>query len=104
MANWIELLHQNIKIEGGRGWIVIPQGRKTKVWRRLAKDTELIILEADAIWTYLFKQENAPLIRNTVKRLTDLTRNSGNPLSRKEAQAKVETKSTMQSGGLNWQN
>ena len=37
MADWIELLHQNIKIECGRGWLVTPQGRKTKVWRRLAK-------------------------------------------------------------------
>ncbi|WP_413678351.1 hypothetical protein [Prochlorococcus sp. MIT 0916] len=37
MSDWIGLLHQNIKIECGRGWLVTPQGRKTNVWRRLAK-------------------------------------------------------------------
>ena len=37
MADWIELLHQNIKIECGRRWLVTPQGRETKVWRGLAK-------------------------------------------------------------------
>ena len=52
MADWIELLHQNIKIECGRGWIVTPQDHKTKVWRRLEKDSELTIQEAVEIWTY----------------------------------------------------
>ena len=48
MAYWIELLQHAIKIEGGRRWLVNPQGRKTKVWRRFGKESELIIQEAVA--------------------------------------------------------
>ena len=76
MADWIELLHQNIKIECGRGWLVTPQGRKTKVWRRLAKGLGANNPRSCCNLDIPFKQENAPLIRDTVKRLNDLTRNA----------------------------
>ena len=33
-----ELLHQNIKIECGRGWLVTPQGRKVGVEAKFLKD------------------------------------------------------------------
>ena len=92
MSDWIELLHQNIKIECGRGWLVTPQGRKTKVWRRLAKGLGANNPRSCCNLDIPFKQENAPLIRDTVKRLNDLTRNAENPLSLKEAQAKIETR------------
>ncbi len=104
MADWIELLHQNIKIECGRGWLVTPQGRKTKVWRRLAKGLGANNPRSCCNLDIPFKQENAPLIRDTVKRLNDLTRNADNPLSLKEAQAKIETKSPVQAGVVNWEN
>ena len=104
MADWIELLHQNIKIECGRGWLVTPQGRKTKVWRRLAKGLGANNPRSCCNLDIPFKQENAPLIRDTVKRLNDLKRNSDNPLSLKEAQAKIETKSPVQAEVVNWEN
>ena len=68
----------------------------------MQKDSELTIQGAVAIWTYLLNKENAPLIRDTVKRLNDLTRNADNPLSLKEAQAKIETKSPVQAKVVNW--
>ena len=104
MGDWIELLHQNIKVECGRGWLVTPQGRKTKVWRRLAKGLGANNPRSCCNLDIPFKQENAPLIRDTVKRLNDLTRNADNPLSLKEAQAKIETKSPVQAGVVNWEN
>ncbi len=30
MADWIELMHLNVKIECGRGWLVTPQERYYK--------------------------------------------------------------------------
>ena len=80
MADWIERLHQNIKIECGLGWLVTPQGRKTKVWRRPAKGLGANNPRSCCNLDIPFKQENAPLIRDTVKRLNDLTRNADREL------------------------
>ncbi len=57
MIDWIELLHQKIKIKCGRGWLVTPQGRKQKSGEDLRKDSELIIQEAVAIGTYLLNKK-----------------------------------------------
>ena len=97
----IAILHRNIKIECGRGWIVTPQGRKTKVWRRLAKGLGANNPRSCCNLDIPFKQENAPLIRDTVIRLNDLTRNADNPLSLREAQTKIETKSLVKAGLVN---
>ena len=103
MGDWIELLHQNIKIECGRGWLVTSSRSKNKNLKRLAKGLGANNSRSCCNLDIPFKQENAPLIRDTVKRLNDLTRNADNPLSLKEAQAKIETKSPVQVGVVNWE-
>ncbi len=76
MADWIELLQQNIKFKYGRGWLVTPQGRKTKVWRRLAKGLGSNNPRSCNNLDIPFKQGNEPLIRDTIKRVNDLKRYS----------------------------
>ena len=52
----------------------------------------------------ILHQKYLTCVIDTFKRLDDLTRNADNTFTLKEAQAKIETKSPVQAGVVNWEN
>ena len=100
----MSILQQNIKVAYERGQLVTAKGCETTVEEGLVKGIEANNPRSCSNLDITFKQEDSPFTREKLKRLNDRTRNSHNPLSLKEAQAKVETKTLVQAVLVNWNN